>query len=95
MPGTSGKAIIYGRQILIAVDIDVLPAVVEGAWAAGALQVRYKITDADAFARYVVAELNRESESGTTAIHRLFDRSFEEAIDQGAEGVERHEDQSM
>lgn len=40
------------------------------------------------FAKEVVRELNSEDEEGTTAIHKMFDAAFIEAIEQGAEGVE-------
>jgi hypothetical protein len=38
-------------------------------------------------------ELNQESEDGSTRIHRMFDGAIEEAINQGAFGIEEHERQ--
>ena len=46
------------------------------------------ITDEDVFVRAIVAELEREEEDGSTRIHRMLDGAAEEALEQGAEGVE-------
>jgi hypothetical protein len=89
----NGRAVIRGGVIVISVPVENLPAVVEGSWAAGGMEKRYTVTDAEDFAKDLVRELNREDEIGTTPIHRLFDRSIEEAIGQGAFGVEEHSDQ--
>lgn len=66
----------------------------EGAWALGVLDVRYKIIDAHDFAKDLVHELNREDEQGTTRIHKMFDGAISEAINQGAFGIEEYEDQN-
>jgi hypothetical protein len=46
-----------------------------------------KITNSRAFADDVVRELVREEEDGTTIVHKMFDQAFENAVDQGAEGI--------
>lgn len=89
-----GKATIKGGAIVIRVAIKALPVVVEGAWALGSLDTRWKITDAPAFAEDLVRALNDEDEQGTTMIHKMFDAAINEALEQGAEGIEEHEDQN-
>lgn len=89
----SAKAVVRDGFILIALPIANLGAALEGAWASGHQDGRYRVTDAEVFAKEVVHELNREQEDGTTPIHLLFDKCMYEAIDQGAEGVEEHPDQ--
>lgn len=88
-----GQAVIEDGAIVIWVPVDCLPAIVEGAWAAGYMDTRFKVTDAATFAKALVIELNSESEDGTTAIHKMFDACINEAIEQGAEGIDEHEDQ--
>jgi hypothetical protein len=46
-----------------------------------------KVTDPVIFARELAIELERESEDGTTRVHRMFDAAAKEAIEQGAEGI--------
>jgi hypothetical protein len=91
-----GQAVIEdGRYIVIRVAIEALPAVVEGAWASGGLDTRFKVTDPAAFAKELVIEINQEDEAGTTAVHKMFDFSINMAIEQGAEGIEEHEIQEV
>ena len=93
MSENDGRAVIENGQIIIRLPIDNLPMVIEGAWACGNLDIRYKVTNADEFASDLVRELNAESEDGTTRIHVMFDGAIEEAINQGAFGIEEHEEQ--
>lgn len=88
-----GVAVIVRGSIVIRVPLSTLPQVLEGAWAAGGIDTRYKITNIDEFAADLVGELNREEEDGTTRIHQMFDKAIDEAIGQGAFGIEEHEDQ--
>lgn len=90
----NGRAVIEGDAMLIRLPIDYLPQVVEGAWALNAMPVRMQITDAGAFAKELVRVLNREDEQGTTMIHRMMDSAIVEALEQGAEGIEEHPQQS-
>lgn len=46
------------------------------------------VVDPRAFARDVVAELNREREDGATPLSDLLDRCCEEAVNQGSPAVE-------
>jgi hypothetical protein len=87
------EAYIKRGAIVIRLPVKNLPLAIEGMWAAGYSDVRYKITDTEAFAAEFVHALNREAEDGTTLIHKCFDAAALEAIDQGAEGVEEHEEQ--
>jgi len=91
----SGQAIIEGGSIVIRVAIEALPTVLEGAWTSQSIGTRYKITNLDEFSRDLVIELNREEENGTTRVHKMFDAAIEEAIGQGAFGIEEHEDQEI
>lgn len=95
MSSYPGRAVIEDGCIVIRVPIQNLPAVVEGSWAAGGMDTRFKITDPEAFAKDLVTELNHENDIGTTRIHSMFDRAIEEAINQGAEGTEEHEEQEV
>jgi hypothetical protein len=50
------------------------------------------VTDQRVWGREVVRELNREEENGETAIHRMLDAVFEDALESGAEGILTSED---
>jgi len=67
--------------------------VIEGAWATNNLPTRMKITNVQEFAADLIHELNDESEDGSTRIHRMLDKAIENAISQGAFGIEEHEQQ--
>lgn len=84
---------IQRRSIVIRVPIKAIERGVEGAWASGYRAPRLKVTDADAFAKELVNELNKESEDGTTPVDLLFDKAAYDAMEQGAEGIDIHEDQ--
>jgi hypothetical protein len=84
---------IENGRIVISVAVDALPMIVEGAWAGGGMDIRFKVTNAVKFATDLVRELNHEEEDGTTPVHKMFDAAISEAIDQGADGIEEHEDQ--
>lgn len=43
--------------------------------------------NAKVFAKEVWRELVREQEDGTTPVHELFDKAFEDACEQGADGI--------
>ena len=91
--GLSGTAIIENGVIIIRIPVASLPMVVEGAWALNALDTRFKLTDAALFAKDLVCALNEEDEQGTTMIHKMFDAAINEALEQGADGIEEHENQ--
>lgn len=91
--GDLQKAVIENDCIVIRLPIPSLRDVVESSWACDALPLRMRVTDAPALATAVVYELNWEEENGTTPIHRLFDAAINEAIEQGADGIEVHDDQ--
>lgn len=93
MPDFNGQAIIEDGAIIVRIPLENLPQVVEGAWALGSLESRWKVTDAQVFATELVRALNDEDEQGTTRIHKMFDAAINEALEQGAEGIEEHEDQ--
>ncbi|MDE1902140.1 MAG: hypothetical protein KGI37_10965, partial [Alphaproteobacteria bacterium] len=89
-----GQAIIEDGAIVIRVPLDALPMVLEGAWAMRKFDTRYKITDADEFAKELTRALNREDEQGTTAIHELFDQAILNCLESGAFGIDEHEQQT-
>jgi hypothetical protein len=80
-------------KITIEIAVDALPQIVEGAWAAGGMDTRYQVTDPKKFAEDLVRELRSEAEDGTTCVHTMFDAAILEAIEQGADGIEEHEEQ--
>lgn len=84
----SGRAVIEDGNIVIRFRIDALPTAVEGAAALGALDAPFKVTDPDAFANDLVSQLNDEDEQGTTMVHKMMDRAFNQAADQGAFGID-------
>ena len=88
-----GQAILEDGAIIIRVPIAILPMVIEGAWAARGLETRYKITNVEEFSADLIRELNKEDEDGTTRIHTMFDAAIDEAVNQGAFGIEIHENQ--
>lgn len=88
-----GKALIEDGYIVIRIQIDALPIIVEGAVSLGNLDPM-KITDAAAFAKDLVETLNNEDEQGTTLIHEMFDEAIGEAADQGAQGWEEMPDEA-
>lgn len=74
----SAEAYIDGDDIVIRVPIRNLPAAVEQ----GPLWPHAKVTDAKAFAKYVVNELNNECQiDGPTRVHRLLEDAIEAAIE--------------
>jgi hypothetical protein len=87
----SGQAIIEKGSLVIRVSLEALPMVLEGAWAMGKFDTRYKITDASEFAKELMHALNREDEQGTTPIHELFDGAILHVIEQGGFGIDEHE----
>jgi len=88
-----GEAIIEGDAIVIRVPLATLPMVVEGAWATGNLNPRMQITNLAEFSADLIRALNDEEEDGSAPLHRLFDAAINEAINQGAFGIEEHKDQ--
>lgn len=90
----NATAIIEYGSIVIRVDIATIQTVMDGGYSCNAYPERYKVTDTAAFAKEIVRELNSEDEEGTTPIHKLFDAAINEAINQGAQHVELHENQN-
>lgn len=90
---TNAQAVVEDGAIAIRISVSNLPQIVEGAWAAGGMDMRCRVTDADKFAEELCRELNAEDGEGTTAVHRMFDAAIIEAFEQGAEGIEEHGDQ--
>ena len=84
---------IEGNEIVIRIGIDALP----NAWDQLCRDIDDpdapshtppRIVDAEAFAPYFVAELNHEDAVGNTPLMDLFDTAMEQAIYNGADGVE-------
>lgn len=89
------KCKIEGDEIVIRVKIDCL----QNAWEHGPfVESNYDpedenakppvITDCEIFAQELVNELNFEDESGTNSIMAMLDRAMEQAIGNGADGVD-------
>jgi hypothetical protein len=54
---------------------------------------RYRVTAPVTFAKAVADELNHEDEAGETLLTRMLDEAIDDAINQGAEGVEENNDE--
>lgn len=93
MSEDDGRAVIEDGAIVIRLPIANLPVIVDAGWAGGKIEPRMKVTDAEEFAKELVRALNDEEEDGTTRIHLMFDAALEFAFEQGAEGIEIHENQ--
>lgn len=91
----SGQAVIEKGSLVIRVSLEALPMALEGAWAMGKFDTRYKITDASEFAKELMHALNREDEQGTTPVHELFDAAIVYIIEQGGFGIDEHEVQEV
>ena len=89
----NAEAFIENDTITICVQISALADVVEGWWTSGNSGTRYKVTNPESFAKEVVRALNDEDEQGNTMIYDMFDNAFENAINQGADGIEEHGEQ--
>ena len=94
-PENSGQAIIEGDALVIRVSLANLPMVLEGAWAMGKFDTRYKITNVNEFAKELTQALNREDEQGTTPVHELFDGAILYVLEQGGFGIDEHEKQQV
>lgn len=92
---TGGQAVIEDGNIVIRVPIDALQMIVDGATSLNGLDKRWLITDPAEFAKWIVVEINDEDEQGTTRFHKMFDRAMDEAINQGALGVDEHPEQEF
>lgn len=53
----------------------------------GRLQENLRVSDPEQFAKDVIYELNRESETGETLLTAALDRAMENAVDQGCTGI--------
>lgn len=85
---------IEGNALVIRIDFDHLatatflsPAVEAHAYDDQGEERDIKITDKAVWAKEVCRELNRDAEDGTTLVHLMFDKAFEQAIEGGAEGI--------
>ena len=87
------EATLSRGSISIRVNEKALRQLVEGCWATGNMEVRQRIIDAPTFMAEVLRQLNDESEDGSTLVHKMFDAAINEALEQGAEGIEDHPNQ--
>ena len=78
---------IEGEEIVIRVPLAVLEAASTVVWDQRGYGA-YRVTDLPTYAKALVGALNRESENGTTFVHRALDDAAVHALDQGCEGVE-------
>ncbi|TVV75565.1 hypothetical protein [Sphingomonas solaris] len=51
-------------------------------------EVELVVTDPEAFAAAIAAELEHEEEDGTTPVHRMLDKAAERAVENGCDGVD-------
>jgi hypothetical protein len=83
-------AAIEGNDIVICVPIDALSTAPNIAWDMhfGAEAEKWKVVDVHLFAKELVSELNRESETGETLITSMLDRAAIEVAEQGGDGID-------
>jgi hypothetical protein len=74
----------------ISIGVDLLCHAVQVPWKESGFN--YRVIDKDAFAKAIANELEREDEEGSTPLHFVFDKAADEAIEQGADGVEEFQD---
>lgn len=99
LPG-AGQALsveIVGGRLVISIGVNTLcDAVRQGAYFERLVlnpetghfdEHRLSFTDKAAFAESVLHALKRETESGETEVHRMFDRAAEHAFEFGGEGI--------
>lgn len=92
---TGAEAVIDWWRIEISIDVSALPVILSGSLAVRNADPLYRVTDAHAFAAELVLALNHEDEDGSTVVHKMFDAAMDEAIDQGAEGVEEIDEEAF
>jgi hypothetical protein len=86
----AGMAKIVGKNIVIKIPISVLKEeyIIPDELLDDYFRPTVKITNLKEFVEDFIAELNREEENGETPIHRLLDKAFTDAIDNGSIGSE-------
>jgi hypothetical protein len=88
----NAEAEIVDGNIVITLSISHLQTAIDGGTMLGTIDGSWKLTDPAAFAKDFVRSLNSEDEEGTTMIHRMCDEAINDAIEQGAEGIEEIEE---
>lgn len=81
------------RVLTIEVGIDTLRWAAEHCeafWQPQTDKYALVVSDPERFAKDVCDELMRESEDGSTPLHYLFDKAFEEAVNGGSDGVDHN-----
>lgn len=91
----AAKAVIESGNIVIRVPIANLQTIMDGGFGSGAYERRYRVLDAEKFAKEIADQLNDEAEDGTTAVHTMFDKAINEAIERGAQHADEHPEQSF
>lgn len=87
----NAEAEIVDGQIVITLSISHLQTAIDGGAMLGTIEGSWTLTDPAAFAKDLLRSLHSEDEEGTTVIHRMFDEAINDAIEQGAEGIEEVE----
>lgn len=91
----AATAVIDDGNIVIRLPLANLQTIMDGGFACNAYEARYKVLDQAGAGKDICSALNDEDEDGTTPIHRLFDAAINEALNQGSEFFEEHEDQEI
>lgn len=87
----NAEAEIVDGNIVITLAISHLQTAIDGGTMLGTIEGSWKLTDPAAFAKDLIRSLNSEDEEGTTMVHRMYDEAINDAIEQGAEGIEEVE----
>lgn len=84
-----GTAKIEGDEIVIRIPIAAIETAAPHAWddQYGFGNHSISVSDPATFAKELVLELNRESETGVTLVHRALDQACVNAAENGAEGL--------
>lgn len=77
---------IENEMLSITIGTDMLCHAVEIGRACGLGGI--KITDRAVFTQEILNELDRESEDGSTPVHRMLDKAVSRAIENGAQGAD-------
>ena len=83
-----GHAIIQEGYLAILLPIDALPRAVQASIDLGLVEGNFKVTDPEKFAADLVREINKEDEIGNTPLLKMLDECVQNAVNDGADGVE-------
>lgn len=81
------------KYLTFRISVSSLQNIIDGTYWLNYIDKRQKITDFDEFAKELRYALNHEDEQGSTVIHYAIDNAIKSCIENGAFGIEDHEEQ--